>query len=1007
MPHETPGNIKVSDTPFIEQPFCGHPFGGNTCRELESIARISKITLAGTPEEIAQTTVVEAVTVTGCDQATLWMVDNHSTELRHFAVHHHDGPTELSEHHSLPLDATNHVGYAASTQQIVHTQAGSTNHISDQSAKSDVAVAASLCEQISIEIMQRELEAQRLVGGLATRSLLCIPLTVHQERRVIGVLELMSLMRDGITHQHRQFLERLVPHAAIALHNARLRAIRQQVIRFQQNISDVLPLDQQLDQILDHLREQVDISGLFLAMYHAEFDEIAFLLAFERGKSLDAQFQQAGTRYGPQSAGQHHYGYIEWVLHHRQPLLVQTSNGWPEHNRIDQKVKQGIKSCVVVPLIRQEQIVGAIGLRSYDSSPGTFDEYDQLFLEGIADQIAIILRNSQHYDSTQQILETTNQQLVEQVRALQAVSEFQRRISNIEEEAKEIQNIYTTAREAMEGVGLDVSNMYVALYEADAQKISFPLAYEQGQLIEETVKQGNALYSRTTFGEHRSVAEWIMQRWQSEKKRNALLIESNFDEWVQAHGIRSFSTGTKSWLGAPMVYNDLLIGMIGLRNADREHAFKPEHTGLLETIAGQAAIALDNARLYETEVRNARYFRALHEAGKAITRAGVELDDVLQAILDQAVGVTGSFFGTMQLVKDNHLEFVAAWPKASEDELKRCFGQMPLEGKGVTVRAARLNDAQLIRDVHLDPDYIDATGETGSAIAVVLRRHGEDGKQPVGVLNVEHRNVGGLTMRERSVLIGLANLAAVAVENAQTADQLSRTNAVAVMGAWGADIVHDIHREVSVIRLTLDTLRSEPDLSREILLQRIDEIDEYIKNLIMPPLPEPLINASQSLAERDVVPLDRVIEAEIAAMQRRHGGVTFVWLPGCSDIPGCTETEVQIHEQWLRRLLRHLVVNSVVANRDQAALTITMGTSTQGERAEVWVEDNGRGIRPEIANYLFYRPVPHTGIRHEERHGRGLLLVRHIAEMHNGHAWLKWNHVGKGVCIAFTIPTVN
>lgn len=959
---------------LLELVAVGGRAGESRRRELESIEQISKVATTGSPQAVADAIVRQAVAVTQSRYAALWTLNKHSMQMEFLTIYHAHDPTWLPPQRTLDLDDTSFISFAAANNTMLHVQ--------------------------DVDELDIDMEERYLRWDPETRAALCMPLTFH-DKQVLGVLYVAGAVADGITNERRRFLEQLAPHAAIALHNTRLREIRQGVIHFQHDVSDIMPLNAQLDQILNHLRRQVDISGLFLAMYNAERDEITFPLVFERDRAVDEQQKLPGAFYGPRTPGKQRLGFVEWVLQYRETLLVENFPTWPQRYTIDLADRRGVKSCLVVPLIRQERIVGAIGLRSYFAARGNFDEYDRRFLEGVADQVAIILSNSQHYDATQQALEVANQRLTEQIQAMRAVSEFQRRISDIDEEAAEIKSIYPELRDAMQGIGLDVSNMYVALYDEMAETIAFPLAYEHGQPIEETVKQGSALYSRTTFGEHRSVAEWIMQRWQREKTRDALLIDSKFDEWIEAHGIRSFPTGTQCWLGAPMVCNDKLLGMIGLRNPDREYAFQEEHKELLETIAGQAAVAIDNARLYETQVRNVTYFQALHEAGKAITRAGLALDDVLQAILAQAVKVTNSFFGTIQLAGEGYLEFVAAWPKSTEAGIKTRFGRMPLNGQGVTVRAARLNDAQLIPNVHLDPDYIDATGETGSAIAVVLRHGGELGKQPMGVLNVEHHAIGGLTARERNVLIGLANLAVVAVENAQNADQLSRTNAVAVMGAWGADIVHDIHREVGVIRLTIDTLRTEPVLSREHLLQRLNEIDEYIQNLIMPPLPEPLVANGATGYERDTVPLDLVIEAEVTAMRRRHGGVTF-------DVQtGCTGVEAKIHEQWLRRLLRHLVVNSVLANREHTALAIMVGTAAHNGHVEIWVEDNGRGIRPEIVGYLFHRPVPHQGTRSRERHGRGLLLVRHIVELHGGHAWLKSNEAGKGACVAFTVPRVT
>lgn len=324
---------------------------------------------------------------------------------------------------------------------------------------------------------------------------------------------------------------------------------------------------------------------------------------------------------------------------------------------------------------------------------------------------------------------------------------------------------------------------------------------------------------------------------------------------------------------------------------------------------------------------------------------------------------------------------------------------MPLNGPGVTVRAFTLNDAQLVPDVRKDPDFLDSTDRTGAALAVVLRRSGENRQQPIGVLNVEHWKVGGLTATHRKTLIALANLAVIAIENAETANQLSRSNAIAVMGAWGADIVHDIHREVAVVRLAIETLRLESDVPRSLLLNRLQEIDSAVSNLVMPVLPEQLPEPGQARERQDNCLPDAVIRAEIQQLRRIHTQTAFQLELVC---PGLL---IQMHDLWLRRLLRHLVKNAIRANGENAAtLTVTVGTTPRPGMVEIWVSDNGRGVRPEIEHMLFNRPIPHTQGRADERFGRGLLLVRHIVELHGGRVWLKENKPGENVCFAFCIP---
>lgn len=937
-------------------------------RELDSIEHISRIAAQGSPEAVADEIVRQAVQLTNALYSELWSLNKHHAYLDFVTAFHAQDPDWLPSQTALFFNEESMGGYVALHQQSRYAP------------------------EVTKDPHYRQ-------GDDTVQSAFCVPLRFNDQ--TVGVLFVASDRPDGIHRDERRFIEQLAPHAAIALHNARLQKVRQQVITFLQNVTNVLPLAEQFANLLKQLPAYVDTTNLFLAFYNAEQNEITFPLAFERGAPVDPAQQQPGQLYGPTQPGQRHLSFTEWVLRHRQTLLVENFATWPERYTIDPKARIDVKSCLVTPLLRQDRIVGAIGLRSFYADKGSFDDYDRAFLEGIANHVAIILDNSRRYDATLLDLHRANDELHLRIQELKAVSAFQQRISDIDEESREITNIYTEAFQAMQGVGLNTSNMYIALYDRQTEQIHFPLAYENGRRITEAEKAQNPLYRAKPFGEHYSVAEWVMKAWRFSGKRDALLINRDFKEWIKRRGIRTFPTSTKAWLGAPMVFKDQLVGMIGLRDTTSEGIFKESHKELLETIASQAAIAISNARLYDEFQGQIRELQALNTAADAITKAGLERDTVLQTILQQAINATGAFFGTLQLARGDHLEFITAWPLEEVERLRATYGMMPLNGPGVTVRAFNYNDAQLVVDVRADPDFLDSTGHTGSALAVVLRRSSGNGQQPIGVLNVEHGEVGRLTPTHRKTLIALANLAVVAIENADKAAQLSRSNAIAVMGAWGADIVHDIHREVAVVRLAIETLRLEPDAPRYLLLNRLQEIDNAVSNLVLPVLPEQLPEPGRARERQDNCLPDAVIRAEIEQLRRAHPQTDFQVEPFC---PGVL---IQMHELWLRRLLRHLVKNAIRANASgekPSALTVCIGTRQQPGMVEIWVSDNGRGVRPEIEMLLFHRPVPQPQGQFDERFGRGLLLVRHIVELHGGRVWLKENMPGVRVCFAFCLP---
>lgn len=151
-----------------------------------------------------------------------------------------------------------------------------------------------------------------------------------------------------------------------------------------------------------------------------------------------------------------------------------------------------------------------------------------------------------------------------------------------------LERIHMAAAEELGGV-MDVRNMYIALYDKQTGKIEFPLRYENGNQIDP-----KPYVEPRFFGDRYGLTDWIIDN------KQPLLISKDFAAEASRLNIEVYSdVPTKSWVGAPMLRGVEVIGVIGLNNFETEGAYDEFHRDLLATIAGQAAVAIDNARLYE------------------------------------------------------------------------------------------------------------------------------------------------------------------------------------------------------------------------------------------------------------------------------------------------------------------------------------------------------------------------------------------------------------------------
>jgi signal transduction histidine kinase len=367
-----------------------------------------------------------------------------------------------------------------------------------------------------------------------------------------------------------------------------------------------------------------------------------------------------------------------------------------------------------------------------------------------------------------------------------------------------------------------------------------------------------------------------------------------------------------------------------------------------------------------------------------------DIDEVLGRLLPdlaKALNAKQTFVALLredEIVGKKWLELTVAHPRENLGYRLECTGRLQ----------------QLIEDGQ--PKVIELLGEESPALipglevfeatsAVLVRMESGDQVRVVGICNKHDPELGPYLAADGRALTSLVELVAI---GAGIGEQLSRTDQVALMGAWGADVVHEVNREVGAIRRLIYLLQQRPDLPPEIK-EHLQEIDDYAGSLALPELPQQAPESGRILEFREAPLLDKVIRAEVMNFQHVHPSIS--WQLGLN----CPEIRVAMHEQWLRRLVRHLIRNAIKKIPPEKEIRlVTVHTRVQDAMAEIQVEDTGQGVRPEIERLLFRRPIPHPG----SRPGRGLILVGFVAEQHGGKARLIWSRPGAGACFAFSVP---
>jgi PAS domain S-box-containing protein len=209
---------------------------------------------------------------------------------------------------------------------------------------------------------------------------------------------------------------------------------------------------------------------------------------------------------------------------------------------------------------------------------------EQLLVKQVADQLSLALENARLFQETQARAEE-----------LSVLNEMARELSTKLEVGGIAEVIYRFASRLM-----DTGNFLFALYDEKSDEKSYPLAFEEGQRIHlEPAKVGNGGF-----------ADYIVHN------RKAVFAPDHVSEHMQTLGITFVplyenDTPSQCWLGVPMIIGERVLGLISVQSVQKPNLYDEHDRDILATIASQAAISIENARLFHETQDSEAELRAL------------------------------------------------------------------------------------------------------------------------------------------------------------------------------------------------------------------------------------------------------------------------------------------------------------------------------------------------------------------------------------------------------------
>ena len=287
----------------------------------------------------------------------------------------------------------------------------------------------------------------------------------------------------------------------------------------------------------------------------------------------------------------------------------------------------------------------------------------------------------------------------------------------------------------------DVSNFYVAMYDAEENQIRFELEIAEGIRLPKRSRP---------FGDH--LTEYMI------RTRQPLLIRQNLMQEAANLGLRPIQE-TGSFCGVPLVAYDKAIGVIALRGL-QENLYDEGHLEMMRVLASEASIAIENARLFREEQTKSRHLELLNSISRhAITTLNPE--EMLSRVAEQLerglafdhVGIGLLDYATKEVVI-----------QAEAGKRRGAIGRRLPLGESIVGKVARSGQICLARNL-ADAEKSGTVLE-GSASVLALPVFYAD--QLHGVLYVETAEPTDFSEEDVRLLHTLADLISVALHNALT-----------------------------------------------------------------------------------------------------------------------------------------------------------------------------------------------------------------------------------------------
>ena len=788
------------------------------------------------------------------------------------------------------------------------------------------------------------------------------------EEHPVGWLALGTPRSGSVYTPHDlDFLDNLADQASVAISRVQTvvdleRRVQEMnaLTRVSQGVNVTLTFDDVLELIFAQATQIIPSSLFHITLYNKPANYFYYGFRVDENERLINRENQPL----PPSLG-----LGQEIIRKGRPILTQDYVRECQTRNITPSVS-GVYAWMGVPLNSGAETMGSLSVGSRDATV-TYTRAQLDLLQAIADQTVGAIVKARLLEETQQ-----------RAHQLSTLNEITRQLTSTLEQEPLLRNILENA---------------VSILNCEAGTL-FLMDEQTGELIFRVTAgpvATNLLGQRLPAGT--GIAGRAVQLGAPVIENDGQRSAARFEGADRQTGFTS-----RSLLAVPMQIKDRVLGVIEVINRRDGLPFVEDDKYLLTAFAGQAAVAMENARLLAlTDQELAEKVEELQVMGRIVRElnASLEVDRAMRTTLEWAIRRSNAEAGLIGMIEEDHLRLIAQ--QGYDDVFTAQTGaQMPLLLPALrsAIDSGQPNQISLIGN---GSKGILPTAHT--QIIVPIRREA----QVIGLILLESTSD---SQGNLSFLNQLSDSAAIAIANAQLYDEVQRANLA--KSEFVSFVAHELKNPMTSIKGYSELLAAgsvgQINEMQSNFLSTIRSNVERMSALVSDLNDNAKIEAGRLRLDYKPANVKEIVDDVIRSTRRQ-----------VDDKRQSIELQlpVQLPEVWADRLrvgqvLTNLVNNAYKYTPEGGKILVgAEETSNQWDPegakhvVHLWVKDNGIGISFEDQAKIFQKFFRSDDSKAREAPGTGLGLniTKSLVEMQGGRIWFD-SEFRKGTTFHFTVP---